>query len=382
MGAYSRRGARFEKQHTCSACGCVYRYPLQGGTLKFAEPAKAADSHPCPSCGLIQADMILWSKMAHPIAMGVGLCVLLVLAVASAARAGSYGLLAEIGMVVFGVLALTHLATVFIDPNADRTANRELAEREVAAGKVMVVEPGRGDGWQRPPRNVGIVHLLALLPILAAPAAFFYSKQQLGGTAAAPSNPELSPSQIAPGDRVTYRIDNLTIQAVDNAWRGTPVVTVVNADVLGIDGRLAAEGSDRQWDKTLKVSFASFVNTKLVPTIAFTIPRDEKLSGKVLKVHVQLPIKYAYLGGFNPEALGARTFLDDATTISRNLDVKLVDIAGHRAQQEVLLIGLGGGLAAVVGGLALTLLALRLRRQALPSELLSPTTTAVGVRPW
>ncbi|MFO0928169.1 MAG: hypothetical protein U0736_14215 [Gemmataceae bacterium] len=382
MSAYSRRGARFERQHTCYACGCEYRYPLHGGLLKNLEPAWATDTHPCPTCGLIQPDMVMWSKVAHPLAACLGLFVLLVLLPASYSNTTSFGLLAEIGLVAFAVLALTHLATVFIDPNADRPANRELAQREVTGGKVLVVEPGRADDWRTPPRNVGLLHLLALLPILAAPAAFYYCKQHLSRTAA-PVNRELTPAVITPGERVTYKIDNLNLQAVDNAWRGTPVITVTNADALGIAAQLPAEGSDRQWDTKLKVSFGTFSNAKLVPTIHFTVPADEKLSGKVLKLHVELPIKYAYLGGFNPKALGTLTFLDGATTISRTLDVRVVDVAGNRSQQETLLIGLAAGLAAVVGGLVLSLLAVRLRRQAVPSELMRPTATAeAGVRPW
>src|SRR5436309_598968 len=62
------------KQHTCSGCGCVYRYLMerqgtgQGGTREAAGAAADAqgikalttqvDQQPCPHCGIHQPDMV------------------------------------------------------------------------------------------------------------------------------------------------------------------------------------------------------------------------------------------------------------------------------------------------------------------------------------
>src|SRR5271155_4519853 len=56
------------KQHTCCVCGCVFRYQMersaQGTLLESSEEAvkrklaKEVDVHPCPTCGLIQPDMV------------------------------------------------------------------------------------------------------------------------------------------------------------------------------------------------------------------------------------------------------------------------------------------------------------------------------------
>src|SRR5437660_904739 len=71
--------ARCWKQHTCTACGCVYQYLFErtrsasGGTgedtsgkarLKLARALRnGIDECPCPTCGIIQADMVARDKV-------------------------------------------------------------------------------------------------------------------------------------------------------------------------------------------------------------------------------------------------------------------------------------------------------------------------------
>src|SRR5262245_31362972 len=70
--------ARVWKQHTCSACGGLYRYKFtrsgegQGGLAELArgEAERELDQslrhdievHPCPTCGLVQPDMVAQGK--------------------------------------------------------------------------------------------------------------------------------------------------------------------------------------------------------------------------------------------------------------------------------------------------------------------------------
>src|SRR5262249_33427340 len=82
--------ARLEVQHTCAACGCVFRYRVASPDtdrppLAVADqqaqfrryPWLATQAHPCPHCGFYQAEMTLWYRLGHPLAFLIAFFALL-----------------------------------------------------------------------------------------------------------------------------------------------------------------------------------------------------------------------------------------------------------------------------------------------------------------
>ena len=157
------------KAHTCLGCGCRYAYRMirtlaYGGSTpeRATEKAQAAgdramardvDRQPCPTCGLYQPDMVAgrrrsshrWTLLAALLA--VGLTAGLYLGdVIQADRALEAAMLQAAAIAALGFLLDLH------NPNRDLVANRRLAEQEVAAQRVRVLQPGTppGPGFDPP----------------------------------------------------------------------------------------------------------------------------------------------------------------------------------------------------------------------------------------
>jgi hypothetical protein len=121
-----------DKQHTCAACGCVFRYTVHktvaatGMTQARAEanlqalarqqvqgwqadPASLVETHPCPSCGLIQPEMVGWTRISHAIACGLAVVYLLFFAASNGewkeSASPTLSELALVGVGLFAVLA-------------------------------------------------------------------------------------------------------------------------------------------------------------------------------------------------------------------------------------------------------------------------------------
>jgi hypothetical protein len=377
---YSARRALIEKQHTCIGCGCVFRYAvnLADWRTKMMSPTmRPRDSirvHPCPDCGLYQPEMVMWLKVYHPILTLLALVVILVLAGIGLASGGTHAVLAaQIGVGVFLALALVHLATVFHDPNADRQANLAVAKEELKDRRLERVLEGVAGSGVRPPANFNSWHVPGLIALLAGPAAFVLVIIQLSDQPAPPSNPDIRPRVVKPGDRVYFTFKSSTAQGVSGTlWRGTPTVRVQNARSLGIAETLPAEGSTQTWGERVSVRKGAG-NQSIQPTISFTLPRDEKLAGQTLRLAVTMPMTFPVMqkGGWYG---GTKYFTDTTATVSETLVVKLADPGMVRTAANIFLVGLAGAAVSLLGGVWLTGLAWALLRRASHSEVVTDDT--------
>jgi hypothetical protein len=181
--------ARCWKQHTCVECGGVYRYKIEreaGGEGRFAEAARReaetkllgrlagdVDPNPCPSCGLIQPDMVGQGKRrGHALATATAALLLVPLVGLSFVGGLSIGESARYAAAIAGGAALAHLVVALSNPNRDRESNRRRAELAVAAGRVAIVTRGTVTDSLPATANVTAPHALALAFVVVAAPAF------------------------------------------------------------------------------------------------------------------------------------------------------------------------------------------------------------------
>jgi hypothetical protein len=371
-----------DKQHTCVGCGCVFRYTLDlsepGPAFMSTIASKPADvvaTHPCPGCGLIQPEMVLWSKVCHPLTSLLALLALIVFAALGLVPGGpSPALCAQMAIAAFATLALIHFATAFANPNRNPDANLSLAKKEIAAGKLVLVRAGSSEQQGRPPGNLGFWHVLALLLLLVGPLAFIHPATALAEVPDTPTNPGLDPEVITPGDRVSFTFRNVKEKGVTGQiWKGRPTVRVINAKALGIPETLVAEGSDQDWGSTLHVPKGSY-NQPLDVTIHFTIPNKPELVGKSIALTITMRVKYPEMWGSSswipaPAPFGS-SFANRTINLSDSMIVKVADNQQVQASKGAYLIGVFGGSVFLLGSLVLTALTLHLRNHASPSEVL------------
>jgi hypothetical protein len=386
-----------EKQHTCVACGCVFRHPMEkqvAGTAGAqllalfnpekqlqremqewqSHPQRVVAKHPCPGCGLIQPGMALWSRVGHPAAFLVAFFATLLIAGLSLSPARG-GALAWAGVVVFAAVAAVHAVTAFCNPNRNRLANLVRAKQELAAGTLKLVRLGAPGDAAPAPANVTAWHLAALLLVVPAPLAFFYPLFYEAGRPAPPANTHLKPEVVNPGDEVSYSLKGLRVQGV-GPWRGVPTVRVLNAREVGAPEKLAAQGSNERWGSEVKVyaptGTAPLSNGTLAPTICFTLPNDQALAGKTLQLGVNMHMTYAVLQG-------KYNFRNETASVSDTLSVQLAAPGYSQGLQEAFMPGVACAAVSCVGGLLLSLLAYGSHMKAAPppgEEVLFPEPAA------
>jgi hypothetical protein len=354
------RSDLFHKQHTCVACGCVFRYaysihdwltPMMSQTM---QPKGSVRVHPCPDCGLYQPEMVMWLKAGHPLLMLLTFPAFLLMGVAATGNSGSSALLGQIGVGLLVLFALLHFIVFFYNPNANREANRARAEKEIAQRKLERVSPGTGASGRQPPAWYGLLYVPGLVALVAAPPLFILGMMRVSEQPAQPTNPHLQPSVVAPGQLASYTLTSCTAEgATGQLWRGVPTVRITNARALGAPEALPAAGSDQEWGDRLRVGRDSD-NLRITPTIRFTLPSDRRLSGKTLHVSVKLTMTYPVLDTARQPASWDRTFVNKTSTVTESFEVKVADAGAVKAGGSATVLAVAGGAASLLGSIWLT----------------------------
>jgi hypothetical protein len=375
-------GSKIESQHTCVACGCVFRYPLErvaklhsGANSALAasaemerqrmtthlqyHPEDGVEEHPCPTCGLIQPDMTSGGKAMHVAGAALAAAAFIGLLLAWAFGSRPAVELTLLGVGVFVAVAVTQIAGILASPNWRRRANLTRAEKEVASGHLRQVRPG-SDG-AAPVSSAGrpVQRLLALLLVIVAPAAFLGSIIYEANHSP-PTNPGLEPTIVCPGDTVKCPLTDLSIEGAADGqyWRGQPTVRVLNAAEIGGPETLDAKGSDRIWGHLADPQRPDHsLNAPLTPTIQLTVPDDDDLGGQTLLLEVKMKMSYAYLS-YDQSSSTVLTSTE-TKTVSKVVTVRLAPAGYNESTQLAFLIGLGGAAVSVLGGAWLAALACR-----------------------
>jgi hypothetical protein len=375
------------KEHECCVCGGRFRYLFerkmkgQGGTeAKAAANADAAvvkaikhdlDLRPCPSCGLLQPDMIgSWRSGKHKLVLILG-----VVAFLGAFILGGVNQFWTHGIFLW-MAALAGLGTLlghaFVEMrrfNSDLEGNREQSRDLVKSGKLVVSQEGdertiddpetfadkeREHLRQASPRWIYVMMLLALAVISSAELA----RLALGW----PVNPDWHPAIAGPGDS-TYVWFPQRINNVKNLWSGSAQAQALNSAELGlVNPTIQAETGTDHWGDSISVKTGE-KSTNSSPWARITVPNIANPEGKTLRVGMDLTIRYP-----SPEGNG---FTNRQDVFSHNADLVLAEAgAGTTYLLLYWLAGLGGLTLLCFGSLILILRAGSLKKRALPNEVI------------
>jgi hypothetical protein len=371
--------ARCQKQHTCLACGCVYRYPMEktvvrssgnpeeatqaahDATSKFLQ--KEISSVPCPSCGLIQPDMVAQSKVPWHFRTALTALILLFLFQLPAGQGRAYEGTAMMLTAVAGFAALIHIFTALSNPNTNRVANQARSEQARFNGRLEMVAPASRPEMYAPPGNLNAWHGLGLLLVIGAVGAFaaplFFRPPAPFAT-----NPELTPSLVGPGDQVTVQFPEWQLPSLQGRWRGKPEVVVLNNEELGIASTLEAVGSNDTWND-LKVGKNDIEKTVTL-SAKVNLPRESQLSGKELKLKLTMVVTCPRKGTYNRVE-------ERQTPVTKEFSVHLADGEGLRSFRWVWWLCVAGGIfGSVFGGMLLAVQGVVLKLYAQPPLTLAP----------
>ncbi len=369
--------ARCWKQHTCSACGCVYRYQMEragmgcaGGDLLAREMAErnlakamrdGVESRPCPTCGLVQPDMVTRDTLRQQTYLVYGSLAALLFLVLPATGIMYVTTGATLAACVAVAAALAHLWILVQNPNADRAANVKEAQAAVARDRIRVVKPGATEDLFALPCGLTGRHWLALAA-LAASALLFLLPVFVCSMEDLPVNPAVAPYVIGPGDEVTVYFRNGRVQSVKGYWRGSPEAALLNAGQLGVENRLAASSSTSEWGYKIYSKYSALSQSSQLYA-KVRLPRARALGGQTVQLSVSMTVTYPVV------MEGGKTFRNDLTQVSEVFPIKLAAAEAVEAYRTAWVMGGILGLIALVGGGALLVwLGVRLKALALRSE--------------
>ena len=372
------------KAHTCVGCGCRYAYLMvrrlaYGGSTpeRATEKAHAAaervlaqevDRQPCPTCGLYQPDMIArgrrllhtWMLVVSPLAL------VLIAGLYLGDALQSYSALAAAAGLVATVAAVGTAAD-FRNPNRRLEANRRVAEQELAAQRMLLLQPATVPASRQVSRRF---HRLLALGLAAAALLALalpeWMRQQSGWTL----NPNWYPPVAGPGD-VTCLYLPESITSLKGYWNGRSKVTAHVAGDRAAGDRVPQEfeiaSSTRQtdWGHSIQ-NRASERSSRARLWVRIRLPADEEFARKPLVCTVELTVQYPVFhdAGFTPSV---SRFQQEAT-------LELASPLAAQAYRTWWWGGFAGGTALLLASIILRLRGARaLRKTANPAEVLDVT---------
>ncbi|MBX3168897.1 MAG: hypothetical protein KF760_15920 [Candidatus Eremiobacteraeota bacterium] len=303
--------AKCWKVHTCAHCQTLFRYLMErfctatGETQEQArlnlrsavsrQTEEGVDSHPCPTCGLVQPEMVKASRTFHYGCLSfligaTGLGVYLYHGFSSVFMGSIWN------GILLSLLFLFALLTYLGNPNRDLESNRGRAQSEIQR-QVLVVEqapetvPSKTDRLARltkggPPLAVFL--MLAGLALVWLPQGVRVSK-------GLDENPGLRffPRVVGPGDELVYRMQDSTM-SLNGLWKARSLQAQ-------LDGKqIPAVALDGQWGNEIS-TFSSkslgLTEKHTMMKIRVSIPNDASLVGKEatleLKLDYVVPSKFS-----------------------------------------------------------------------------------------
>jgi hypothetical protein len=373
--------ARCLKEHTCVCCGAVYAYPMarkvQGTAANAAQSAANAeaavgktlarevDPEPCPTCGVLQPDMI-GQRRARGLrwVFWLALVAFLLLIILCAAYVVPMHTAVRVGAALCAVAAVVLILIDLRDPNRNAEMNRQTAAGRVASGVVRHT-PGKFVAGARElacfPRSVG--HKLALVGLLAA-VGLAAMPEVVRSSRGWPVNEDCYPPVVGPGDEArVYMTDK--IQSVKGYWRGKPKAVARDAETKR-ETPLGAATNQNDWGSSISAK-SSQKNTSSSPWVAVTMPAGPAVAGKAVDCAIDLNVEY-------PAMSGSSTFSTQRAHFSRTVPVRVAaDPMAGAAYAGWWWKGTAGAMGVVlVLAQMLIWAAKRLEARAVPARVLPP----------
>ena len=371
------------KQHTCSNCGAVYSYEFvrsakaRGSSPEAAQRnAQAAagrmlagnvDVRPCPTCGVIQPDMIgQQRRRAHVVILVVAFAVLAVLLGLRAGDALPANVATWVMVAACAAVAAFQAGREWLDMNRDLEANRRSAADRIAAGKMQLHTPGQVGAAAAAAASRGLIQRLALmmLPLALLLAA---CPELLRIAHGWPLSPEAYPPVVGPAD-TTRLYMQAKISSIMGYWRGSPHAVLRLPGGQTVD--LQATTNQNNWGSTINAKEDEKDNST-TPWVEVQIPPDAELAGKEVACDVRLDIDY-------PHVIGSSNFQVQHTFLTRNqIPLKLATMGAGREYKTAWWVGsLLAVLLLLACGALFILAAMALQKSALPAGVFNPSAPA------
>jgi hypothetical protein len=302
------------KQHQCTSCAALFRYPMQRAANAQAQTQEAAsqaaetqlanaiqtgfDPHPCPTCGLYQPEMDAMLRRA-PFGcffalLHLGLIMLVGLALGDVVPRDTAAWVAP-ALAVPALLC--HFRAATMRPNADLERNRLKAQDELNEGKLQLDQAGTNPSLAPPPdvepmrnRQKAVLAILAVA-LIAFPVCEFVRLAR-----AWPLNERWIPPVVGAGDESTIYASS-SISSIKGYWSAQGSVEVLNASELGGHAALKLASQQQSWGNTISAK-SSEKSSSHTPWALVTFPDDASLEGKTMKLRLNLEVRY-------PEARGS-----------------------------------------------------------------------------
>lgn len=355
------------KQHTCYSCGAVYRYQIErsaGNTIfgsgeenALAKLKVETDKIPCPTCGLLQPEMIAPDKIKPDMIIGGAafLLALIFVAVGFGAKSMSPADAAQACAGIAGAALLAHLVVMFLNPNSKRAHNKMRANDMIRSGSVQLVTPGSDGNMKPPPRLMTVGHLIAFLFIGAGAFGFIHTVDEIKDIKLPDGG------KFMPGGKVRLTFPE-KVQCVKGLYNGGCEVMVLNAEEVGAPTKLVSGCQQARWQDEIQVtSTQEAVDTPLYVDVF--LPDDPKLDGKTLELKVDLRINYPY------RTRVGEIFEEGEMEVSMTRSVTLQGELYRRLNEHWGRAAMFGMFGLVCGSLLIILLDGLLKRKALPTRL-------------
>jgi len=367
--------AKAWKQHTCVGCGDVYSYELSRKVTGQAPSAEQAelnaqanvartlttevDSHPCPTCGLFQPDMIGQSRAArHKPILIVTAIVFLVLIILRAAYAVQSNTITLIAVVV-GLLAVAlHLLVELRNPNKDADANRRTAAERVTAG---AIRNAGGRAGTPPAHHVSPsrspVQIAALAALLIG-AALLAVPEIMRSVKGWPVNDVSYPPVAGPGDVARVYMDS-SISSIKGYWRGWPEVSIQGPQGEAIEA--TATTNEKSWGSSISAK-SSEKSSSSTPWLEISLPDRPDRAGQSIEGRMKMKVLY-------PAMSGSSSFDEIEQTLQRTVQLKLAGSGAGRQYNAIWWQAtVAGALLILVSGIMLVMSANALKKRANPTQ--------------
>ncbi|MCE9547450.1 MAG: hypothetical protein K8T25_18415 [Planctomycetia bacterium] len=276
------------KQRTCTACGGVFSYIFarkiagMGPTREAAAAAMEANavkqvmtdasSHPCPTCGLYQPDMVAARRVtAQGWLFAVSIPAMLLLLILNVSNTVQDNLIVPAAAGIMVVVGLLQLVFDARRPNRDLEANRQLAQRSIERQLLRVDTPGRAQqGMEVPWSTQGS---MGSLNAMGAPSVAGVSSSTGGGVVPLalfvigltavlvppivresrgwPFNPVAFPPIVGPGDSTRFYTQH-SLRSIDGKFRAE-ADAVATPKGGGAEFPLVAKSNQDNWgDSTIR----------------------------------------------------------------------------------------------------------------------------------
>ncbi len=366
------------KEHTCSACGTVYRYLFtrtrkgKGGSEEQAHAAatnaviKALDNEvemrPCLTCGHFQPEMIGFGRARWHFWLLIGTAVALALALfLGITTLVTDNIVPYVSAAIAAIFLALSVAVILSNPNKNLNANQEQAMRLVESG-VMEVRQKAASAAEASPRLHGPPRAAgwSLIGGMALGCVLMLTAELVRIGQGWPINAAWYPVVAGPGDSpYTWFPDR--IECVKSYWTGTASATVANANEIGLaNPRLSAKTRNTTWGDRISVKSSSGSTPRLWERVH--LPKEPQLAGKTLRIAMSLSVEY-------PKPMGDKKFDNVREMHSHTAEIKLGSLGAGGTYVTCWWIGLLLGGVVVSGlGLALYLRAKALRRTGLATQ--------------